>query len=63
MKVRVAWTVDVNDDVRRAINAHYGRPGLANREEVQRWYQSFGESMDMDLLYYGGIETEAKDDE
>jgi len=59
VRVRIAYTIDVPDHIRAAINAHYGRPGLADREEVQRWYRSFGESMDLDLAYYG----EADDDE
>lgn len=49
MHVRVSYTVDVPRWMRRAINEHYGRPGLATRAEVQAWYQSFGSSMDMDL--------------
>jgi len=49
MKVRVEQTVEVSDAYRRAINAHYGRPGLATREEVRRWVWSFGTSMDDDL--------------
>lgn len=35
MKVRIEYTVDVSDDYRRAINLHYGRPGLATRDEVK----------------------------
>lgn len=49
MKVRVAFTVDVSDHRRRAINAWYGRPGLATRQQVIAWYQSNGQSMDLDL--------------
>lgn len=49
VKVRISYTVEVNDDIRQQINAHYGRDGLATRDEVRRWYQSFGESMDDDL--------------
>lgn len=49
MRVRVAYTVEVDDDIRREINEWYGRPGLANREQVQAWYRSNGESMDDDL--------------
>lgn len=50
MRVRVAYTVTVGDDYRRAINAFYGRPGLATREEVRRWLEAFGSSMDGDLM-------------
>ncbi len=49
IKVRVAYTVEVPTWLRRAINEHYGRPGLASREEIRRWYETFGSSMDMDL--------------
>jgi hypothetical protein len=57
MKVRIAYTIDVSDDIRRGINKWYGRPGLASREEIQRWYRSNGDSMDSDLL--DGVEDEA----
>lgn len=50
MRVRVAYTLDIDDDVRRAINLHYGRPGLATREEVQRWYETQGTSSHDDLM-------------
>ena len=49
MKIRISYVVDVSDDIRRGINEFYGRPGLANRDEIKRWYQSNGESMDLDL--------------
>ena len=44
MKVRIAYTVEVNSFFRRAINYHYGKPGLASRKEVQRWFEQYGES-------------------
>jgi len=31
MKVRISYTVDVDDRFRRAINNHYAKPGLASR--------------------------------
>ena len=49
MKVKISYTVEVDDEFRRAINEHYGRPGLATREEVKRWYEAYGNSMDADL--------------
>lgn len=49
MKVRVVYTVDVDDDIRREINAYHGRPGLATREQVRDWYRTHGESMNDDL--------------
>jgi hypothetical protein len=51
MKVRIAYTTEVNDDYRRAINLHYGEPGLASREQVKRWIESYGSSADSDLMW------------
>lgn len=50
MRVRIAYTVDVSDDIRRAINDYYGVSGLADRATVHRWYEANGHSMDLDLL-------------
>lgn len=50
MKVRIAYTIEVDDDYRRAINLHYGRPGLASRDEVRRWIMAFGTSWDDNLM-------------
>ncbi len=49
MKVRVAFTVDADDNLRRAISNFHGRPNLATREQVRNWYERFGASMDADL--------------
>lgn len=49
MRVRIAYTVEITDDLRREIRRHYGRPGLASRAEVHDWYRTYGESMDPDL--------------
>ena len=51
MKVRVSYTVDVGDDYRRAINHHYGLPGLASRDDVRRWLEANGSQGDTDLMY------------
>lgn len=50
MKVVINYSVEVDDNFRRAINMQYGRSGLANREEVKRWFVSHGHSMDNDLM-------------
>lgn len=50
MKVKIEYTTEVSDDYRRAINIFYGRPGLATRDEVKRWIQSYGSSGDDDLM-------------
>jgi hypothetical protein len=49
VKVRIEFTVDVDDHVRRRINEFYGREGLATRQEVKDWYRDYGRSMDLDL--------------
>lgn len=49
MRVRISYTVEVNDEIRREIRRHYGQEGLANRDEVRSWYEAHGESMDQDL--------------
>jgi hypothetical protein len=48
VKVRVAYTVGVDDSYRRAI-VHYGGDEsrrLATREEVRSWFRMHGETMD-----------------
>lgn len=49
MRVRISYTIEIDDDRRRSINEHYGRPGLATRNEVQDWYENNGSSKDLDL--------------
>lgn len=51
MKVRFAYTIDVSDEYRRAINLFYGKPGLATRDEVRRWIESHGTSEDDNLMF------------
>jgi len=43
VRVRIAYTVDVDDNSRRAINHHYNQPGLATREQVRDWFRDKGE--------------------
>ena len=49
MKVRIAYTVEVDDDFRRAVADWYGRSGLATRDEIKRWYEANGRSLDDDF--------------
>lgn len=49
MKVRVAYTVDADRFVRRAIRRYGGEPGLATHAEVKRWYEQYGSSEDDNL--------------
>jgi len=36
MKVRVCFTVDADDRFRRALNAYFGKDGLATRSDIQQ---------------------------
>lgn len=49
MKVRVSYSVDVNDTMRRKMREYYGQDGLATENEVQLWYEMHGHSKDDDL--------------
>ncbi len=61
MKVRIDYTTEVPDIYRRAINLHYGRPGLASRDEIKQWYESHGTSADDNLMLE--LEREEEDDD
>ena len=60
MRVKIEFVVEVDDDYRRAINAHYGQPGLASRAEIKRWFEMFGQSMNDDLSYDIDLARERK---
>jgi hypothetical protein len=62
MRVRVTYTVDVDDEYRRAIRRYHGDDGLATRAEVQDWFKLKGFTMDDDLAHDHGDVT-ADDDE
>lgn len=51
MKVRIAYTIEADEDYRRAINKFYGLDGLAARSQVVKWHRQYGESMDDDLAW------------
>lgn len=53
MKVRVCYTVDVDDDFRRRLRAYFGQEGLATREEIREWYEQRGSQDDDDMLIEG----------
>lgn len=42
MKVRVCYTTEVNDHLRRAIGYQWGLEGLASREQIQEWFRQNG---------------------
>jgi hypothetical protein len=51
MRVRVAYTIDVPDDFRRAVACYYGEHGQKlSRERLQRLFQSVGSSQDADII-------------
>ena len=50
MRVRISYTVEVDDHFRRAISHHYGVAHKATRYEVQAWFREFGESADDDVV-------------
>lgn len=50
MKVRISYTVDVDDEFRAAIRFYYGKGGLASREEIINWVKQHGEDIDDDLM-------------
>ena len=52
MKVRICYTVEVGDLLRRGMKMHYGEPGLASRQDIKNWYEMFGESGNDDALWY-----------
>lgn len=43
MKVRICYTVDVNDDYRYAINHRFGLPGKATRKQVADFIRQNGQ--------------------
>ena len=51
MRVRICYTVNVGEELRRAINHRHGEPGLADRETVKDWYKWHGEGYNFDLIH------------
>lgn len=43
MKVNLG-TIEVDDDYRRAIRAHFGKTGKATRKEVKNFYQALADA-------------------
>ena len=41
MKVRVVITETFTDEMRRALNAYYGEPGLATREDLKKMIRTY----------------------
>lgn len=56
MKLRVSYTVDVEDGYRRAVAHRYGETGkLATREELRHFFEQHGSSLDDDLRDEHGV--------
>jgi len=51
MKVRIAYTVEVDDRFRSALNARYGKKGKATRKEIVEHFIQYGDSLDDDLIH------------
>lgn len=49
MKVKICYTVEVDEIDRRRMRAYYGKSGLATRKDIQSWFRTFGESMKDDI--------------
>jgi len=50
VSVKVQILFAVSDQLRRAINHHFGRPGKATRQETKSWLWQHGHSRDEELL-------------
>jgi hypothetical protein len=49
MKLRVTYTVEVDDGYRAAINHEVGVSGLATHGAVKKWFELYGASRDDEL--------------
>ncbi len=58
MKVRVCYTIDIEDETRRGLSRYFGKPGLASRRDLQRWLRENGESSLPDLQCEGEDQRE-----
>jgi hypothetical protein len=59
MKVRVCFTVEVDEQFRRALAAYYSQPGLANRKDIKQWYVMQAKSNDPGMQFDGERAAEA----
>jgi len=50
MKVRVCYTIEVDDRYRRAVNAWVGKNGFASNRDLKDWFRIYGESCDDEVL-------------
>jgi len=45
-KININYTVTVSNRFRRAVNAWYGKVGLATDRQLKNWFKTYGESCD-----------------
>jgi hypothetical protein len=45
-KIDISYTVTVSNRYRRAVNAWYGKPGLATDRQLKNWFKTYGKSCD-----------------
>lgn len=48
MKVQITFEAD--DELRRAVNHYYGKPGLATHKTLVEWFRKYGESVNEDAV-------------
>ena len=51
MRVRVSYTVNVDDHYRRAVNLFYGECGLATRKQIRDHFWLYGQTADDDMRH------------
>lgn len=51
MKVRISYTVEVDDEFRKALRAYRGKSGMATRDEIKIWYEERGDSDNDDMMW------------
>ena len=51
MRIRISFTINVSDDMRKAIAHYYGEPGKASRKLLQTHFYQYGHNMHDDLMY------------
>lgn len=56
MKVKIVFECD--DEIRRAVNAWYGKEGKATYADMKEFFQNYGESTLSDICYESPIPEE-----
>jgi hypothetical protein len=50
MKVQFKFVTEVSDDMRRAVNYHFGQGGLANHTQMADWYNFSAHERDQEVM-------------